>query len=325
MSERYISGLDPELAPGLHVYELLGFDGGTLDAAALTTLRAKASEFFERSREAYPLPDGVAIEDRQVPGPDGAPDITLRILRPDRGGRGLRPCIYSIHSGGMVMGRVDQDDATLSQLVLDLGCIAVSVDYRLAPEHPYPAGVEDCYAGLLWVHAHAGELSIDSDRLALLGSSGGGGLAAATALIARDRGGPPVRLQALLAPMLDDRDTPSSAEFSGIISWNREYNQGAWSMVLSDSTDKEVSAYAAPARATDLSGLPPAIIQVGELEVFRDEDVDYAARLMQAGVPVELHVYPGAYHGSELMAPGAQVSRRSRIDRVEALRRALAD
>jgi acetyl esterase/lipase len=323
MSERFIRGLDPELVPGLHVYELLGFDEGALDAPTLVTLRAKASEFFERARAALPLPEGVAIEDRQVPGPAGAPDIGLRILRPDRGSGGLRPCIYSIHSGGMVMGRVDQDDAALCQLVLDLGCVAVSVDYRLAPESPYPAGVEDCYAGLVWVHAHAGELSIDAERLALLGSSGGGGLAAATALIARDRGGPQVRLQALLAPMLDDRDTPSSAEFSEIISWNRQYNQAAWAMVLGDAGEQVVSPYAAPARATDLRDLPPAIIQVGELEVFRDEDVDYAARLMQAGVPVELHVYPGAYHGSELMAPGAQVSRRSRADRVEALRRAL--
>jgi acetyl esterase/lipase len=183
----------------------------------------------------------------------------------------------------------------------------VSVEYRLAPEHPHPAPVEDCYAGLKWMVEHAVEIGVDPSRIALAGPSAGGGLAAATALVARDRGGPPLACQILIYPMLDDRNiTPSSREFAGIPGWSREANISGWTALLGDKTGTEdVSPYAAPARASDLSNLPPTLIQVGELEVFRDECVDYALRLMQAGVSTELHVYPGAYHGWEIFVPTA--------------------
>jgi acetyl esterase/lipase len=321
---RYERNLDPELAPGLAAYRALGFDVPSFDEASLVGLRARAEELREQMVAALPLPAGVVVSEHRVPGPTGAPDVGLRVLSP-ASPSGLSPCIYSIHSGGMVMGGVDQDDLALAGLVLKLGCVAVSVDYRLAPEHPYPAGVEDCYAGLVELVGLAAELSIDADRIAVLGSSGGGGLAAALTLLVRDRGGPELCLQALLAPMLDDRETPSAREFAGVLSWSPRFNECAWRMVLGDAfRGPEVSPYAAPARAIDLTGLPPAIVQVGELEVFRDEDIHYAGRLLQAGVATELHVYPGAYHGSEAMAPNAKVSVRSRSDRVEALRRAFA-
>jgi acetyl esterase/lipase len=182
---------------------------------------------------------------------------------------------------------------------LDIDCVVVSMQYRLAPEDPYPAGVEDCYAALVWTVQHADELGIDATRIAVGGESAGGGLAAATALLARDRKGPELVFQALTYPMLDDRNnTPSARELHDIPSWSQQHNDSAWRAVLGmKAGSPDVEPYAAPARATDLSGLPPTLIQVGEIDVFRDEDITYATRLLQAGVPTELHVYPGAYHG----------------------------
>ena len=211
------------------------------------------------------------------------------------------------------------------EYAVQLGCVVVSVEYRLAPEHPHPAPVEDCYAGLVWTAKNAAELGIDPDRLAVGGLSAGGGLAAGTVLLARDRGGPALAFQLLVCPMLDDRNvTPSSHEFAEAVVWNRAANLFGWTALLGDAagTD-EVSPYAAPARATDLSGLPPAYIDVGELEVFRDECVDYAQRLVQAGVSTEFHLYPGAFHGFDGMIPDAEISRRAAAERVVALRRAL--
>jgi acetyl esterase/lipase len=173
--------------------------------------------------------------------------------------------------------------------------------------------------------AHAVEIGVDPSRIALAGSSAGGGLAAATALVARDRGGPPLVCQILIYPMLDDRNiTPSSREFAGIPGWSREANMSGWTALLGDKIGtKNVSPFAAPARASDLSNLPPTLIQVGELEVFRDECVDYALRLMQAGVSTELHVYPGAYHGWEIFVPTASAGQRMIAERFDVLKRFL--
>jgi acetyl esterase/lipase len=233
--------------------------------------------------------------------------------------------ILYLHGGGYVMGSFEMDDAKFDRYCQDFGCVGVSVEYRLAPEHPFPAPVEDCYAALEWTHAQAAELGIDPTRIAVGGASAGGGLAAGLVLLARDRGDVPVAFQWLIYPMLDDRNrTPSSHAITDRRVWNREANLFGWRAYLGREPGSErVSPYAAPARATELSNLPPAYIPVGSQDLFLDEAADYALRLARAGVPVELHVYPGAFHGSELFAPAAALSRRMVADRVAALKRAL--
>jgi len=323
------ANLDPELAPGLEAFRAMGFVGQPIDLATIPAIRAHADAMLraaveQAARSQDAAPPRVTTEDRRVPGPAGAPDVLLRIYRPaDR--TGTLPALYWIHGGGMFMGNVDQDDASCAAYVQDLGCVVASVEYRLAPENPHPAPVEDCYAGLKWFAEQSIELGIDRTHIALGGASAGGGLAAGTALLARDRGGPDLVCQILIYPMLDDRNTtPSSQEFAGIPGWSREANLAGWAALLGDRAGTaDVSPYAAPARATDLSNLPPTLIQVGELEVFRDESIEYGARLLQAGVSTEMHVYPGAYHGWELFVPTAAVSQRMLGERTAALERFL--
>ncbi|SDM46280.1 alpha/beta hydrolase [Nonomuraea jiangxiensis] len=316
----YHPNLDPEIRAELERMQLPVFDLASLTFDELRENRAQISAMMT----AAPRPDtDVVIEDRRVPGPDGDPDVRVRIYRPPGQGE-ERPALYWIHGGGMILGIPEIDDATMIGFVEKLGCVVVSVDYRLAPDHPHPAPVEDCYAGLVWTAKAAGDLGIDLTRLAVGGASAGGGLAAATVLLARDRGGPDVAFQLLQCPMLDDRNiTPSSHEFTEAVVWDRAANLFGWTALLGDrvGTD-DVSPYAAPARATDLSGLPPAFIDVGELEVFRDEDLDYASRLVQAGVSTEFHLYPGAFHAFDGMVPGTELGRRAQAARLAALKRA---
>jgi acetyl esterase/lipase len=270
--------------------------------------------------EVPPNPN-VTSEDRLVPGPDGEPDISVRIYRPVAAA-GTLAGIYYIHGGGMILGNVEGEDAAATSICDLVGAVVVSVEYRLAPEHPHPAPVEDCYAGLAWTARHAGELGIDPARLALYGGSAGGGLAIATALLARDRGFPALCFQMPIYPMIDDRnETASSHEISDIGIWDRAGNIEAWKWYLGDGQPDQ---YAAPARAENLAGLPPTFIDVGTVDLFRDEDIEFARRLMQAGVPTELHVHPGAYHASENFAADAELSRRIWAHRIAALRRALA-
>ncbi|WP_425464797.1 alpha/beta hydrolase [Nonomuraea terrae] len=312
--------LDPELRAA--VEQMATLPAGTFLSYELL---AQQREQMNAMVAAMPRPDTqVVIEDRVVPGPEGAPDVRLRTYRPPEDGP-ARPGLYWIHGGGMIIGTPELDDAMLVDHVERLGVVAVSVEYRLAPEHPHPAPVEDCYAGLAWVAKNAAELGLDPARLAVGGGSAGGGLAAATVLLARDRGGPEVAFQLLICPMLDDRDdTPSSHQFTEAVVWDREANRFGWRALLGDrvGTD-DVPPYAAPARATDLAGLPPAFVDVGELEVFRDECADYALRLARAGVSTEFHLYPGAFHGFDMMVPDAALSVRARETRLAALRRAL--
>ncbi len=319
------SNLDPELAPALAFFEQLGLPELTL--ASIPARRQQFRDMIALMHATIPPNPNVAQEDRRVPGPAGAPDVLVRIYRPmaTAAASAPRPAIYWIHGGGMIVGDIGMDDTTCAALVEKLGCVVVSVEYRLAPEHPHPAPVEDCYAGLAWTAEHAQALGIDRARLAIAGASAGGGLAAATALLARDRGGPRLAYQCLIYPMLDDRNiTASSREFSAIPSWSRESNLVGWTALLGEHMGKPgVSPFAAPSRATDLSGLPPALVQVGELEVFRDEDIEYATRLMQAGVATELHVYPGAFHGWDMSAPTSGSAKRMIADRMSALARAL--
>jgi acetyl esterase/lipase len=268
-----------------------------------------------------PPNQNVTHEDRTVPGPAGAPDISVRVYRPANA-PGTLPGVYYIHGGGMIFGSVETENAEAEQVCEEVGAVVVSVEYRLAPEHPHPAQSQDCYAGLVWMARNAAELGFDPGRLAVYGGSAGGGLVIAAALLARDRGFPAIRFQMPIYPMIDDtNETQSSHEITDVGVWDRPANIEAWQWYLGGG---KPDRYAAPARAEDLSGLPPAFIDVGTVDLFRDEDITFAMRLMQAGVPTELHVNPGAYHASEVLAPQAELSARIWERRFAALRRALA-
>ncbi|MGI5446184.1 alpha/beta hydrolase [Streptomyces sp. CA-243310] len=240
---------------------------------------------------------------------------------------GPLPLLYYMHGGAMVMGNAwSVLPRILREWALPLGLAVVSVEYRLAPRARYPQPLEDCYAGLVWVAGHAAELGVDAERIVVGGKSAGGGLAAALALLARDRGGPAALGQLLLSPMLDDRgDTFSDRQLSGLGVWDLTSHATAWQALLGDRYgDADLSPYAAPARATDLSGLPSAYVDVGSADMFRDEDVAYANAIWQAGGRAELHVWPGAYHGFDGMAPKAALTRDARDARTRWLRRLLA-
>ncbi|HLY28087.1 MAG TPA: alpha/beta hydrolase [Aggregatilineales bacterium] len=264
-------------------------------------------------------PTQVQITERTIPGPYG--DVPIVIYQPNV--EAPRPAMLSLHAGAYVLGS-PRDGAGQIPVAEYAGCTVVYVDYRLAPEHPFPAGAEDSFAALLWMAEHAGELGIDSKRIAVGGHSAGAGMAAAVALMNRDRNGPDLIFQWLTAPMLDNRhDTPSGHSLTHRKAYNRDVSLRAWKMYLGDSFDGDVSPYAAPARATDLSGLPPAYLTVGTMDLFRDETIEYAQRLMAAGVPTELAVYPGVFHSAEYAVPTASICQRMRKDYLDALKRAL--
>ncbi|MFK0286579.1 alpha/beta hydrolase [Streptomyces sp. NPDC090499] len=266
----------------------------------------------------------VKVTEVQAAGPEGAPDVTLLILSPAAGATGL-PGIYYIHGGGMVTGNRRFAIETYLPYVAEGKAVVVSVEYRLAPENPDPAPVEDCYAGLAWTARHAGEFGIDADRLIIAGPSAGGGLAAGTALLARDRGFPSLSHQVLSAPMLDDRlDNHSSRMLDGEAVWDRNDNLFGWTALLGERRGgSDVSSYAAPARATDLSGLPRTYLDCGSAEGFRDEVLTYARRLSEAGVSVDLHMWGGAFHTFDVLAPHAAIARASNAARDEFIRRAI--
>lgn len=253
-------------------------------------------------------PPGVLREERRIPGPAGAPDVLVRIYRRAEPTAHDVPGIVWIHGGGYVLGSYDLDQPFLDALVAATRCVAVSVEYRLAPETPFPGPVDDCFAALELLRDAAGELGVDAARLAVGGASAGAGLAAACALRARDEGLALVH-QHLIYPMIDDRQATPSSRWDLLAVWSREMNAFAWQCYLGDlyGTD-DVPAYAAPARAQDLARLAPAYVHVGGLDGFLHEDVDYAARLLAAGVPVELHVLPLVPHGFDQVAPEAAVT-----------------
>ena len=316
--------IDPESLVPLD--QLLAVLPGGFNAIPDIVARRSAAD---QMLAAMPLPDNpnVVQEDRAVPGPTGAPEISVRIYRPAAStdtdtASAILPGVYYIHGGGMVLGDVAGEDAAARRICEEVGAVVVSVEYRLAPEHPYPAPVEDCYAGLVWMAANAADLGVDAGRIAVYGASAGGGLTLAVVLLARDRSGPAIRFQMPIYPMIDDRNvTASSHEITDIGIWDRAGNVEAWGWYLGGNP---ADSYAAPTRMDDLTGLPPAFIDVGTVDLFRDEDITFAMRLMAAGVPTELHVSPGAYHASELFAPDAALSHRIWDRRIQALRLALA-
>jgi acetyl esterase/lipase len=266
----------------------------------------------------------IQVREERVPGPPGAPDVRVVVYLPLQQPR-PRAALVWIHGGGYVLGTADADELQHKTTVSQVGCVLVSVDYRLAPEEPFPASVEDCYAALAWVHRHAVELGVDAERIAIGGASAGGGLAAALGLLARDRAEFPVVFQLLLVPMLDDRTVTSGDPhpYTGEFTWTRDKNLFGWSSLLGRAPGgADVSPYASPARAASLERLPAAYIATGALDLFLDEDLEYARRLTRAGVATELHVYPGAFHGFGRAAQ-ARVTHAYQRDYLQALGRAL--
>lgn len=264
------------------------------------------------------------VAEQTVPGPAGQPDLTVLICRPRSGATGI---LYNMHGGGMVAGhRRSRELLGDLERAEALGMAVVAVEYRLAPEHPDPAPVEDCYAGLCWLADHAAEWELDPARIVVSGASAGGALAAAMALLARDREGPALLGQLLLCPMLDDRcDTPSAHQMDGRGVWDRTSNVTGWTALLGGCRGTErVSPYAAPARAVDVAGLPPAFIDVGAAEALRDEAISYASRIWQAGGAAELHVWSGAFHSFDEWVPEAKISLAAKQARLSWLRRLLA-
>lgn len=286
----------------------------------LAATRAQMAELIEAMNANVDV-TGLSVEDRTVPGSEAAPQVPTRIYKPEQRPNPTAAVIY-IHGGGFILGNLESEHGAAARLAIELGVVVVSVGYRLAPEHPFPAAVEDCYAVLQWVDAAANELNIDPQRIGVIGNSAGGGLAAAIAMMARDRKGATPCFQFLGMPELDDRmDTLSMQRFVDTPLFSRPQAERSWRHYLGEHTG-EVSPYAAPARATDLSRLPPAFISVMEFDPLRDEGIAYGLKLLQAGVAVEMHTYPGTFHGSPAIM-FAEISRRQAAEQLDVLRRAL--
>ncbi|MFC9692978.1 alpha/beta hydrolase [Kribbella sp. NPDC056951] len=306
--------IDPELTPWLAMIP-------EVDLSDMAVVRAQRSE-MQHLIPPVVVPDGIEIREVTIRGRDGY-DIRAKVYTPT-GLDGLRPGFVYIHGGGFVMGDIEMMEQGAVDIAAGAGAVVVSPDYRLAPEHPFPAGLEDCYATLEWLAANAKELGIDPDRIAVGGGSAGGGLSAGVALLARDRSGPAICFQVLEIPELDDRlETESMREFVDTPLWNRPAAEYSWKYYLSGTPETLGLQYAAPSRAEDLSGLPPAYVSVCEFDPLRDEGIIYAQRLLQAGVSTELHHYRGTFHGSGLVAT-AEVSKRMASDVMDAIRRALS-
>jgi len=311
--------VDPEIVAMLDLFPQFQFTSETLP-------QTRAELDAMNAQRAATLPDfpDIEVTERQVPGPRGAPEVRVLVYLPKSAPRPL-PALLWIHGGGYVIGRADWDDAQVKNMVTQVGCAAVSVDYRLAPETPFPGPVEDCYAALTWLHAHAAEWGVDPGRIAIGGASAGGGLAASLGLLARDRGAIPLAFQLLIYPMLDDRTVNATDPhpYTGEFIWTPESNRFGWTALLGEEPGgADVSPYAAAARVARLAGLPPTYLGVGALDLLMEEDLEYARRLIREGVPTELHVYPGAFHGFDNMAE-SQVARAHTRDFQGALRRAL--
>lgn len=291
--------------PDLHIHDL---DGA----------RARMAELA--SGAAPDAASEVTTTDHEVPGVEGVP-VPVRVFRPSETPAPL-PAVLLLHGGGFVMGGLESLTAQAVDLCAHVPSVVVAVDYRLAPEHPYPAALQDCESALRWTAAEAESLGVDAARIGAYGMSAGGGLAAALTLLVRDRGGPPVCFQVLDAPEVDDRvETFSARTFEETPLWNHADAVQSWRHYLRGWSG-EVPAYAAPSRADDMSGLPPAYVSVYENDPLRDEGLAYAAGLLRAGVSVELHLFPGTFHRSAVLA-GAAVSRRQAAETLGTLRRAL--
>jgi acetyl esterase len=306
--------IDPELE------EVVGLLP-SFDMSDVVAARALFEEMIAAMTVDIPGIEALLVEDRFVPGWEGEPEVKVRVYRP-RDPSVTVPGILHIHGGGFIVGSIETEHAGAAMMAIDTGAVVVSVDYRLAPEHPFPSGQHDCFAALTFLAHSTAELGVDPARIAVVGSSAGGGLAAATALMARDLGGPALCFQMLHIPELDDRlETHSMRTFVDTPVWNRPLAVNSWQSYLGANVE-DVSPYAAPARAENLAGLPPAYISTAENDPLRDEGILYGLRLLQAGVSVELHQFPGTFHGSALVTTAA-ISKRAQCESAVVLRRAL--
>ena len=309
--------VDPETTPVLDAFEPFEFSLETLPAIRDGLRLGQAG--LPDPAELYP---GVTRSEHFVPGFDGDPDVGVLLYKP-AGRTTPAPAMVWIHGGGFIIGKADDEDLACRRMAAETGAVVASVDYRLAPETPAPGPVHDCYAALRWVHENAGSLGVDTGRVAIGGASAGGGLAACLAILARDRGEYLVSFQLLVYPMLDDR-TASTADpgpYVGEFIWTPASNRFGWTSLLGQSPGgPDVSPYAAAARVESVAGLPPTYICVGSLDLFAEEDIEYARRLVRAGVPTELHVYPGGFHGFN-MAPTARITTAHFRDLIGALDR----
>ena len=306
---------DPELAPFAEMLPAGDMTDVHVARAALAEIIAPMNADVDTS--------GLQVLDHTVDGPNGAPPVIVRTYTPDAPAPAAgRPALLDIHGGGFVVGDIEMEHGFAAGTARELGAVIAVVEYRLAPEHPFPAGLDDCYAALTWLHDHASELGVDPARIGVGGQSAGGGLAAATALLARDRGGPSLCFQFLGIPELDHRlDTTSMRTFVDTPMWSRPNAEVSWRWYLGDDSTA-VSQYASPSLASDLAGLPPAYVTTMEFDPLRDEGILYALRLLEAGVSVELHSFPGTFHGSAAV-PMAAVSRRATKEQLVALARGL--
>ncbi len=301
--------IEPHYDPEIRALTEAGPRLGTVDERTLATVRDNRLLM----NDAVELSDAVTRTDVTVPGVPGGPDVRLRIHRPVGADTDL-PALYWMHGGGYVLGAPEQDDMRFDRWCQRFDMVGVCVQYRLAPENPYPAGIDDAYAGLSWLKQHGAEVGIDADHIGIGGPSGGGGLAAALGLVVRDRAEFAIDYQMLIYPMIDDTQTTVSSQWDVPV-WNPASNRFGWTSYLGELYGtNDIPPHAAPTRATNLSGLPPTYIMAGTLDAFVDEDIDYATRLNQAGVAVELHLYPGAPHGFDGFAPSAAISRQARAD-----------
>ncbi len=298
--------LDPEIAQGV----ARGFAPGLFD---------------KKPFESYRVPDSLRLSQKMVPGLPGEPPVRIVIVEPRDAAPG-HPALLDIHGGGYTMGTADFQIADIAVLAERLGITVVTVDYRLAPATRYPGSLHDNYAALRWLHANAATLGVDPARLAIMGGSAGGGHAAALALFAQEKREVPIVLQVLVAPMLDDRtgSTVDPGPYAGQFVWKRDQNRAGWTALLGTAPGGyDVPVGAAPARTRDFSRFPPTFLLVGALDLFAAEDIEFALKLLRAGVPTELHVYPGGVHASEILAPNATVTRNNATAIEQALRRAL--
>ncbi len=296
--------------------------GGLMTRETVQEVRAMTNSFLEKTLEAVPASKTVSIEKKMVPGLPGEPCVLVAIYRPVHTSEEKTPGILDIHGGGMISCNITQEEPTCISLVEQMNCTVVCPEYRLSPESVFPAALNDCYAAFLWMVNNADELNIQPEKICVSGGSAGGCLAAAVSIKARDENGPRIMGQFLSYPMLDYRNTtPSSYEEA--VYWTREQNIIAWSMYLGTDKPEHVSALASPAMLQDYSNLPPALIIIGTVDVFRDESIAYAQNLMQAGVDVELHVVPGVFHGAESYAPSVGIAQKLNAIRSNSIRRFL--
>ncbi len=313
--------LDPELVAPLQGF--LGAVGGGFDLRDIPGARRIVDGVIAAVTAQAPKIEGIETRDLDVPGFEGDPPVRVRVYRP-AGRTEALPAIVWMHPGGWVLGSIDLDGLAVAQLAKDVECVVVSVEYRLAPEHPFPAALHDCYAALQWLGSESAALAVDATRIAVGGSSAGGNLAAALALMARDRGGAQPAFQLLIYPALDDRTASPGEKKPETLFWSRRNVIDGWNAYLGVRAGSDgVSEYAAPARARSLAGLPPAYIAVGALDPFVGENIEYAARLLAAGVPTELHVYPGACHAFDVVGAESRIGRRFIAERNAVLERAL--